>query len=131
MSLVVSGQSMDSLEYSNHDLNSSLGSSFGKPCLSAVHPPLFVSARFCHYMKTTQTSSHCHYIIYHIIESPGKSRRGSLKTPRSRVLFSTKVTVKVIGSPNLEYDHLKHLCNNEVPVNVDVEVNYPIYGNGN
>ena len=67
-------------------------------------------------------------------DSPDKDRD---KKAKNRVLFSTMVTVKIIGSPTVEYDHLKHLCKDEepIPINtekVDVELNsYPVYTNGN
>lgn len=70
--------------------------------------------------------------------SPISQLRNGPKKHRNRVLFSTKVTVKVIGSPELEYDHLKHQCHDEKPIdssnlsmtNDGSSSSFPIYGNG-
>ena len=76
------------------------------------------------------------------ITSPLSQFRRGGKKQRNRVLFSTMVTVKVIGSPDVEYDHLKHLCHDEKPIDCVAESSsvahsndhasssYPVYGNG-
>ena len=70
-----------------------------------------------------------------IFEDKIENLKTKKRQAKSRVVFSTMVTVKVIGSPNLEYENLKHLHKNENPIQIDnngfnVSNEFPIYGNG-